>query len=249
MHSAIYPSLKNRNILISGGASGIGEALVRAFSAQGAKVAFIDIDQMRGEQLAEETQQFFYFCDLTQISELKKTITEIQKNIGDIDVLINNAASDQRRTSLEIDENFWDQMMAVNLKHYFFAAQQVLPGMIKKQRGSIINFSSNCFLLAQSGDYPAYMTAKAAITGLTRALAAEFGQYNIRVNTLLPGWVMTEKQITQWLTPEAETELLKTQAIKHKIQPEAIANFALFLASDDSYMCSKQHFVVDGGRA
>lgn len=252
---ANYPSLKNRTVLITGGASGIGAAMVSQFCAQGSHVAFLDKDTNSAQQLITELRssaQFiphFIACDLQDITALNHAIAQAIMQLGDIAVLINNAANDTRCKTLDITESKWRDSMAQNLDHQFFAAQAVLPGMIKNRSGSIINLSSNCFLLGQVEDYPSYMTAKAAVIGLTRALAREFGHYNIRVNSISPGWVMTQRQIEKWLTPQAEEELLKTQSLKEKIYPDDIARAALFLAADDSRMCTKMNLVIDAGRA
>lgn len=251
---ATYPSLRDRVVLITGGATGIGAALVEHFCAQQSHVAFLDIDENSAINLISNIQQKynltprFKLCDIRDINALRKAIQDITRELGNIRVLINNAANDQRHKTLEVNEQQWQDIMALNLNHHFFAAQAVIPGMIKAGGGSIINMSSNCFILAQAEDYPGYMTAKSAIIGLTRALAKEFGSYNIRINSLLPGWVMTERQISKWLNPEAEQELIKTQSLKEKIYPDDIARFALFLAADDSKMCTKQTFIIDGGR-
>lgn len=250
MSFANYPSLQNRTVLITGGAGGIGAAMVTHFCAQGSRVAFVDIDSAAAQQLINDIKHpapLFVHCDLRDITALKNAIAHLEKEIGDIEVLVNNAASDERCKTLELTEAGWQQSMALNLNHQFFAAQAVLPSMIKRRAGSIINLSSNCFLLAQGEDYPAYMTAKAAIVGLTRALAKEFGHYRIRVNSVSPGWVMTPRQIEKWLTPQAETDLLKTQSLKEKLKPDDIARVVLFLAADDSRMCTKMNVVVDAG--
>ncbi|BFM48060.1 SDR family oxidoreductase [Marinomonas sp. THO17] len=247
-----YPSLAGRHALVSGGASGIGEALVRALAAQGCKVSFFDIDQNAGAALASELQQqghqaHFDLVDLTQIDLLKTTIEKRIEAWGAVRILVNNAANDHRHSLQELTSEQFDQCMAVNLKHHFFAAQVVAPGMAASGGGSIINMSSNSWMLGLSG-YPGYVTAKAGISGLTKGLARELGADKIRVNTVLPGWVMTEKQKRLWLTPEAEAELMTQQALKEKIEPEDVADLVLFLGADDSRMISGQSLVVDGGR-
>ncbi|WP_394179476.1 SDR family NAD(P)-dependent oxidoreductase [Marinomonas posidonica] len=247
-----YPSLAGRHALVSGGASGIGEALVRALAAQGCKVSFFDIDQSAGDALASELQQqghqaHFDLVDLTQIDRLKTTIAARMDAWGAVRILVNNAANDHRHSLQELTSEQFDQCMAVNLKHHFFAAQVVAPGMAAAGGGSIINMSSNSWMLGLSG-YPGYVTAKAGISGLTKGLARELGADKIRVNTVLPGWVMTEKQKRLWLTPEAEAELMTQQALKEKIEPEDVADLVLFLSADDSRMISGQSLVVDGGR-
>lgn len=247
-----YPSLAGRHALVSGGASGIGEALVRALAAQGCKVSFFDIDQKAGDALANELQQqghqaHFDLVDLTQIELLKTTIAARIDAWGAVRILVNNAANDHRHSLQELTSEQFDQCMAVNLKHHFFAAQAVAPGMAAAGGGSIINMSSNSWMLGLAG-YPGYVTAKAGISGLTKGLARELGADKIRVNTVLPGWVMTEKQKRLWLTPEAEAELMTQQALKEKIEPEDVADLVLFLGADDSRMISGQSLVVDGGR-
>lgn len=251
---ANYPSLKNRHVFITGGANGIGAAMVQQFCVQGSCVTFVDIDRDKAQQLVTSIQQqklpipLFLHCDLCDISALKKAVQAAEQVSGNIQVLVNNAASDERHQTLTLTEERWRQIFQINLDHQFFAAQAVIPGMIRSGGGAIINFSSNCFILGQSDDYIGYNTAKSAIIGLTRSLGREFGQYHIRVNALLPGWVMTDKQVNKWLTPEAERELIKGQALKEKLHPDDIARVALFLASDDSRMCSQQTFIVDAGR-
>ena len=248
---AHYPSLNNRLVLITGGASGIGASLVEHFHAQGSRVVFLDKDVEKANNLVEKLSHSasppdFFYCDLSNISQLKTVISEIIARMGNIAVLINNAGNDQRHETLELDEKQWRDIQAINLDQQFFAAQSVIPGMINNGGGAIINMSSVCFLRA-TAHYIGYSTAKAAIIGLTHSLAKEFGIYNIRVNSLLPGWVMTPKQIERWLTPEAEAEWLQGQSLKQKIMPEDIARAALFLAADDSRMISKLNMIVDGG--
>ncbi|MBD5771990.1 SDR family NAD(P)-dependent oxidoreductase [Marinomonas colpomeniae] len=251
-NNSIYPSLVGRHALVSGGASGIGEALVRALAQQGCLVSFFDIDQVAGNALMEALnkqgyQVHFDLIDLTQIETLKDTIHSRISEWGAIRILVNNAANDQRHTLQEMTSEQFDLCMSVNLKHHFFAAQAIAPTMAEAGGGSIINMSSNSWMLGLAG-YPGYVTAKAGISGLTKGLARELGPQKIRVNTVLPGWVMTEKQKRLWLTPEAEAELMVQQALKEKIQPEDVADLVLFLGSDDSRMISGQSLVIDGGR-
>lgn len=249
---AHYPSLKNRLVLITGGASGIGAALVEHFHAQGSRVVFLDKDRENANRLvsklshADSPAPRFFYCDLSDISQLKTVITEVIASMGNIAVLINNAGNDERHETLQLDEKQWRDIQAINLDQQFFAAQSVLPGMIKNGGGAIINMSSVCFLSA-TDHYIGYSAAKAAIIGLTHSLAKEFGAYNIRVNSILPGWVMTTKQVERWLTPEAEVELLNAQSLKQKLMPEDIARAALFLAADDSRMITKLNMIIDGG--
>lgn len=251
---AHYPSLKNRVVIVTGGANGIGSAMVRHFYAQGSRVIFLDMDKQHADILISElvdpelTPPVFFYCDLTNIPQLKKVLAEIITTFGSIAVLVNNAGNDERHDTLTLREEQWRAIQAINLDQQFFAAQAVIPSMINNGGGVIINLSSNCFLCATDRYYIGYSTAKAAIIGLTHSLAKEFGADNIRVNSLLPGWVMTARQIERWLTPEAETELLKSQALKQKLQPEDIARAALFLAADDSCMITNLNMLIDAGR-
>jgi NAD(P)-dependent dehydrogenase (short-subunit alcohol dehydrogenase family) len=253
-HFAVYPSLNNKSVLITGGAQGIGAGMVSHFCAQGSRVVFLDVDETSALALIEEIKQrqhvapTFIHCDLRDVAALKAAVHQAIQQLGGIGVLVNNAGSDERHRTLELTESQWRNILATNLDQQFFTAQAVIPAMIKMGGGSIINLGSNCFILAQNDDYIGYMTAKAAIIGLTRGLAKEFGPQRIRVNSILPGWVMTKRQVEKWLTKQAEEELLKTQALKEKLIPDDIARMALFLAADDSRMCSKQMFVVDAGR-
>ena len=249
---ASYPSLNGRHVLVTGGASGIGEALVSALALQGCAVSFFDIDIAAGEKLEARLNQLgfkthFEQVDLTDIESLKHVIDARLNDWGAIRVLVNNAANDHRHTLAELTSDEFDQCMAVNLKHHFFAAQTIAPFMAQAGGGSIINMSSNSWMLGLSG-YPGYVTAKAGISGLSKALARELGPSKIRVNTVLPGWVMTEKQKALWLTPEAEAELMQQQALQEKIEPEDVADLVLFLSADDSRMITGQNLVVDGGR-
>lgn len=248
---ARYPSLTDRTVLVTGGATGIGETLVREFAAQGAKVGFLDIAREPGEALARELAgsrhaPLFVECDLTDIAALERAIDAVRERFGPITVLLNNAANDQRHRIEDTTPAFWDQAVAVNLKHQFFAARSVAADMKQAGGGSIINFGSVSWKLKQGG-MPAYTTSKAAVQGLTRSLARDFGPFAIRVNTLVPGWVMTDKQIRLWLTEEGKAEIARGQCINRQLTPQHIAHMALFLAADDSAMCTAQDFVVDGG--
>lgn len=250
---ASYPSLAGRPVIISGGASGIGEALVRNFAGQGAKVGFVDIAAQAGEKLAAELTAGgqtvrFARCDVTDVDAYKAAIDGFAAVHGDALVLINNAAHDQRHDWNEVTSAYWDERVAVNLKHAFFAIQAVAPGMMRAGKGSIINFGSISWMI-MSPRIPVYETAKAATHGLTRAMARELGKSGIRVNTLAPGWVMTERQLTHWLTPEAERLIDEAQALAGRVYPDDCARMALFLAADDSAMISAQQFLVDGGWA
>lgn len=246
-----YPSLKDRVVLISGGASGIGEAIVRAFTAQGATVGFLDIaddaaGKLKGE-LGSNARVHYERCDVTNIAALKRAIDNVRDALGPITVLINNAAHDQRHTIDDITPEFWDERIAVNLKHQFFAAQAVYPDMKAAGNGSIVNLGSSAWMVGDK-ELLVYSTAKAGVIGLTRSLARDLGIYNIRVNAVVPGWIMTQRQLDLWLTPEAEKDLMQRQCIKRKLYPEDVARLVLFLASDDSSGCTNQSYVIDGGR-
>ncbi|MEH6663249.1 MAG: SDR family oxidoreductase [Brevundimonas sp.] len=246
--AAIYPDLKGRTVIVTGGAGGIGEAMTRAFAAQGARVGVLDIDTARGERLAAELAGAVAFlpCDLTDIPALKAAVAAVRERLGPITVLINNAAHDERHDALEVDEAYWDGRMAVNLKHQFFAAQAVLPDMINAGGGSIVNLGSTSWMIGQGG-MAAYTAAKSAVLGLTRSLARDFGPHGVRVNAVAPGWIMTERQLSLWVTPESEHELMERQCLKRRLVPDDIARFVLFMASDESGACTNQHYVVDGG--
>lgn len=250
MAGAIYPDLASKVVLVTGGGSGIGEAIVRRFVAQGSRTAFIDINRELSEALARDLSGQgivqFEHADLTDTAALKAAIGRIRAALGPIDVLVNNAAHDERHATLEITPEYWDDRIAVNLKHQFFAAQAVLPDMMAKKSGSIINFGSTSWMIGQGG-MAAYTSSKSAVLGLTRSLARDFGSYNIRVNAIAPGWIMTQRQIDLWLTPESEKELLNRQCLKRRLTPDDIARPTLFFASDESGACTNQQYVVDGG--
>jgi len=249
---AVYPSLKQRSVFITGGGSGIGESLVGHFCAQGSRVAFVDIAEAPSRRLVEriaakgDPRPHFIACDLRDIASLRMAIAEASERNGAIRVLCNNAGNDDRHRSEDVTPEYWDDRMAVNVRHQFFAAQAVRPQMKAAGGGSIINFGSITWLVGD-GDCPAYVTGKAAITGMTRALARELGPERIRVNCMLPGWVMTERQVRLWLTPEGERQIAERQCLPDRLYPPDIARMALFLAADDSRMCSSQQFIVDGG--
>ncbi len=247
---ARYPSLEGRAVLITGGASGIGESIVEAFAAQGARVAFLDIDAAAGAALAERLvggdnpAPRFHACDLRDIPALQAAIAEL----GPFTVLVNNAAHDERHTIADVTPDYWDDRIAVNLRHQFFAAQAVVPGMRQAGGGSIINIGSTSWHLSEGG-MPGYVTAKAGVEGMTRGLARDLGPDRIRVNCVLPGWIMTERQITRWLTPEGEAKLMVDQCLKEKLGPMEVAKMVLWLAAEDSRLCTAQNWIVDGGRA
>jgi NAD(P)-dependent dehydrogenase (short-subunit alcohol dehydrogenase family) len=249
---ATYPSLRGRVVVVTGGASGIGAAMVETFVANGARVAFLDFQKEAGEELAtrlsrtETATPLFKPCDLTDITALKAAVAKIIEDLGPVEVLINNAGNDTRHTLEEVTPEFWDRTIAQNLKHQFFMAQAVIPGMRAARRGSIINMSSIAWVIP-STNVPVYVTAKAGIVGMTRTLAHELGKDNIRVNAILPGAILTARQRRLWLTPEYEAEILARQAIKRLILPEEVARLALFLAADDSAAITNQSHVIDGG--
>jgi NAD(P)-dependent dehydrogenase (short-subunit alcohol dehydrogenase family) len=251
-NAAVYPSLRDRVVVVTGGASGIGESIVEGFARQGAHVAFLDIQEEAGGMLVERlagagyVQPRFFACDLTDIPALQSTIAAIGGEFGAIDVLVNNAANDTRHAFAEVTPEAWDRNIAVNLKHQFFASQAAALWMQKARRGSIINMSSISWVIPATG-LPVYVTAKAAIVGMTRTLAHELGADNVRVNCVMPGAILTERQKRLWFTPEYEAEILQGQALQRLLQPEEVARLILFLASDDSSGITNQNYVVDGG--
>ncbi|WP_158743959.1 SDR family NAD(P)-dependent oxidoreductase [Acidisphaera sp. L21] len=252
MSFASYPSLNNRAVLITGGATGIGAALVEHFAAQGARVGFIDLAEAEGISLADRLataghpRPAFRHADLCDIAALRAAIASIAAETGDPTVLVNNAAHDERHAIADVTPEYWDGRLAVNLRHQFFAVQAVVPGMRAGGGGSIINMGSLSWRVGQGG-MPAYTASKAAVEGMSRGLARDLGPDKIRVNTLVPGWIMTERQRALWLTPEAEARLMQDQALKERLYPADIARMALWLAADDSRMCTGQAWVVDGG--
>lgn len=248
MTTARYPSLCGRTVLITGGASGIGEALVRAFVAQGAKVGFIDLDAETGAHLAGElgASAAFERADLRDIEALQRAITALRERLGPITILVNNAARDDRHTIDAVTPAYWRERFATNLDHQFFAAQAVWKDMQAAGGGAIICMGSTSYMVSHD-DFVAYKTAKSATIGLVRSLARELGGHNIRVNCLIPGWIMTKRQIDLWLTPEGEAALMAQQCLKRKLVPEDITRAALFLASDEAGGMTAQTMTVDGG--
>jgi NAD(P)-dependent dehydrogenase (short-subunit alcohol dehydrogenase family) len=247
---ATFPDLRGKSVFITGGGSGIGAALTEAFLRQGAKVAFCQRSDATpfcdAMEKATGNRPLFLPCDIAVTDQLQLTLSTAAKVHGPITVLVNNAANDKRHATLATDETFWDWSMAVNLRSYFFACQSVLPGMKAAGAGSIINFSSISFMMADKG-YAAYITANAGIVGLTRTLAREFGPDRIRVNAVAPGWVLTDRQKELWVTPEALTSHLARQCLPDPIQPEDLAGTVLFLASGASRMMTSQTLILDGG--
>ncbi len=243
---AIYPSLTGASVLISGGASGIGREMVEAFAAQKARVSFIDRDAEGGARAAAETGATFLEVDLSDIDALRSAVAaEITAN-GPFDVLVNNAARDDRHDWREVTPEYWDERMQINLRHMFFAIQSVAPGMIEKGGGSIINIGSNSWWEA-GGGFPAYATAKSAVHGLTRTMARDLGEHRIRVNTVVPGWIMTERQKTLWATPEGLEAHRNRQCLPDLIDPVYVVRMVLFLASDDAAMCTASNYMVEAG--
>jgi NAD(P)-dependent dehydrogenase (short-subunit alcohol dehydrogenase family) len=249
---AKYGSLRDKRVFITGGGSGIGEGLVSAFAEQGAKVAFVDIATEPSLALCERLaaaghhKPLFRHCDIRDIPTLQAAMRELAQHIGEFDVLVNNAANDERHKIEDVTPEYWDDRIAINQRPMFFTCQAVIAGMKKRGGGSIINLGSISWHMA-SGGYPVYTTAKAAVSGLTRGLARDLGPYNIRVNTVTPGWVMTERQIKLWLDEEGERLIDRSQCLPGRVLPWHIARMVLFLASDDSAMCTAQEFIVDGG--
>jgi NAD(P)-dependent dehydrogenase (short-subunit alcohol dehydrogenase family) len=250
---AVYPSLRDRVVFITGGATGIGAQEVTEFARQGARVAFVDINDEAATALVETLRgegvpaPFYRHCDLKDIASLQSVIAAVGQTLGPITVLVNNAANDQRHAWQDVTVEYWDERQQTNLRHQFFAIQAVAPMMKAAGGGSIINFGSISWH-TNSGGMPAYTTAKAGVEGLTKGMARDLGPDGIRVNTVIPGWIMTRRQIELWLTPEAETLLMQLQCLKTKVMPEDVARLVLWLAADDSRMCTSQLWVVDGGR-
>jgi D-xylose 1-dehydrogenase len=249
--AATYSDLAGKTVLVTGGGSGIGAAIVRRFAQQKSKVAFIDIAREASESLAAELAERdshvrFEHADLTDIAALRAAVARVRDAYGPIQILINNAAHDERHPTPEVTPEYWDQRIAVNLRHQFFAAQAVLPDMQAAKDGVIINFGSVSWMVGQGG-MAAYTAAKSAVLGLTRSLARDYGPFNIRVNAIAPGWIMTQRQMDLWLNPESERELMERQCLKRKLQPDEIARFTVFMASEEASACTNQHYVVDGG--
>lgn len=244
---ATYPSLKDKVVYVSGGASGIGAEIVRAFAAQGARVGFLDLDQKTSANLAAALPGVAYeICDLRDIGALRSALGALQARLGPATVLVNNAARDDRHDWREVTPDYWDERQATNLRHQFFAIQSVAPGMISAGGGSIINMGSNSWFEA-GGGFPAYATAKAAIHGLTRTMARDLGKHRIRVNAVVPGWIMTDRQKELWATPEALEAHVRRQCLPDLIDPVYVARMVLFLASDDAAMCTASSYMVEAG--
>ena len=249
---AVYPSLRERVVLVTGGGSGIGESIVEHFCAQSARVAFVDIAEEASLALVARIaakghkKPLFIPCDLRDIEALRAAVALVGSELGPIRALVNNAARDDRHRTEDVTVEYWDEHLAVNLRHQFFASQAAIPQMKAAKGGSIVNFGSISWMIGV-GNYAGYTASKAAVHGLTRSLARDFGPDNIRVNTVVPGWVMTERQIRLWLDEAGERKIRENQCLKRKLYPPDIARMVLFLAADDSENCTAQNFIVDAG--
>jgi len=251
---ATYPSLVDRHVFITGGADGIGAGLVEQFARQGSRVSFADINGTKAEALVAACtdigvahQPTFYPVDLVDIGALQAAVATALESNGTIDVLVNNAANDDRHSWEDMTVDYWNDRLNTNLRHYFFALQAVAPAMIEAGRGSIVNIGSSSYMM-QEDFFPGYAIAKSGVEGITRTMARTFGPHNVRVNTVLPGWVATERQLEKWWSPEGEAGTLNDQALKRRIYPPEFAQMVLFLAADDGAACTAQEFLVDGGR-
>ena len=245
---AVYPSLSQKTVFITGGALGIGAELVVAFANQGCKVGFIDLNFNASKKLADSLGENVQFeiCDLCNISEMKKSLNKLKNIIGPSNVLVNNAANDDRHDWRNVTEDYWNERFSTNIRHQFFAIQHVAPDMIEKGGGSIINIGSNSWW-ETGGGFPAYATAKSAVHGLTRTMARDLGKHRIRVNTVVPGWIMTERQKRLWVTQEGLEYQYKRQCLPDLIDPIYVARMVLFLASDDALMCTANNYMVEAG--
>lgn len=241
-----YRSLENRPVVITGGASGIGEEMVRAFVTQGARVSFLDLNVERGDALAKTVGAAFHACDVTDVARLREVLGRIEAENGAIDVLVNNAGKDDRHAMGDVEPDYWRRALALNLDHQFFATQAVSKGMAERGRGSIIMLGSISWMRGRPG-MVGYTTAKAAINGMTKTLARELGSSGIRVNCIVPGAILTERQEKLWLTPELNQQFLDLQALKFRLNASHVAKLALFVASDESAGCTGSNFIVDAG--
>jgi D-xylose 1-dehydrogenase len=247
-----YDGLAGKTVFITGGGSGIGAAFTRGFAEQGARVGFVDIAEEASRALAGQIRDetgaapVFIRCDLRDVSALQAAIEKVRAELGDIGVLVNNAGNDERHTLEQVTPAYWDDRIAVNMRHMFFAAQAVLPQMKRLGAGAIVNLGSITWRLKQA-DVAVYAISKASVVGLTRVLAREFGPFGIRVNSISPGAIWTERQIKLWYTPEVEKEIMNGQCLKTRLMPSDIANMAMFLASDAAEKCTAQEFIVDAG--
>jgi NAD(P)-dependent dehydrogenase (short-subunit alcohol dehydrogenase family) len=251
-HYANYPSLRDKGVFVTGGGSGIGAGVVEHFGAQQSVVTFVDIDDVASAALCARIRETgarpprFVHCDLRDVAALQSIVMRVGAEAGPITVLVNNAANDDRHETMDVTLDYWNDRIAVNLRHQFFAAQAVYPQMKEAGGGSIVNFGSISWMNSEGG-YNAYTTSKAAVHGMTRGLARDWGVDRIRVNTVVPGWVMTQRQIDLWLDAAGERQLYENQCLKDKLYPPDIARMVLWLAADDSRMCTAQNFIVDAG--
>lgn len=250
--TSLFPSLQGRSVFVTGGGSGIGASIVSAFAEQGARVAFVDVAEQASEQLAQQLaaaglpRPWWRVCDVRDIGALRGCMADAAAELGDFSVLVNNVASDDRHTLESVTPDYYDERMAINERPAFFAIQAAVPGMRKLGGGSVINLGSTGWQGKGEG-YPCYAIAKSSVNGLTRGLARTLGRDRIRINTVSPGWVMTERQIKLWLDAKGEEELARNQCLPDKLRPHDIARMVLFLASDDAAMCTAQEFKVDAG--
>ena len=249
---ATYPSLRGPVAFVSGGATGLGAEFVAQLAAQGVRVGFVDVQDEAGSALAERLveaghpEPLYLHCDVRDVAALHEAIAVTGERLGPVTVLVNNAANDQRQSVETLSVAEWDEFMEVNLRHHFFATQAVVPMMRAAGRGSVVNMGSISAHIDLM-DLPVYITAKAGIEGLTRTLARELGPHGIRVNCVLPGWVMTERQLSQWVTPEAEASIARNQCLPQRLYPADVARLVLWLAAEDSRSCTAQRWIVDGG--
>ena len=250
--TSIYKSLENKVVIITGGSQGIGKSMVSEFVKQKSKVYFLDIDKEGALKLIDELEKqnlkkpFFYECNITNFKELTSVIEKIGEENGVIDVLINNAANDQRHKIQDVDEKLWKDRIDINLSHSFFAIKSSIPFLKKSKSASVINFSSINWVIG-SKDTIVYQAAKSAVFGLTKGFARELGEYRIRVNAIVPGWIITERQLELWLTPELDKWRSEQQSLPDKVYPDDVAKLALFLGSNDSKMITAQFHKIDGG--
>lgn len=251
---AHYPSLVERTVFVTGGADGIGSAIVEQFAKQGSRVAFVDKNVAYAQATIQRCVEakvahvpLFYEVDLLDIEALRAACAAAIKDLGSVTVLVNNAANDDRHDWQEMTPEYFDNRINTNLRHYFFAIQSLAPQMIVAKHGSVINIGSSSYMM-QEDFFPGYAIAKSAVEGITRTMARTFGPHGVRVNTVLPGWVPTERQLTKWWSPEGEVGTMRDQAIKRRIMPDEFAQMVLFLAADDGAACTAQEFLVDGGR-
>ena len=250
--TSIYKNLENKIVIITGGSQGIGKSMVSEFVKQKSKVYFLDIDKEGALKLIDELEKqnfkkpFYYECNITNFKELTSVIEKIGKENGVIDVLINNAANDQRHKIQDVDEKLWKDRIDINLSHSFFAIKSSIPYLKKSESASVINFSSINWVIG-SKDTIVYQAAKSAVFGLTKGFARELGEYRIRVNAIVPGWIITERQLELWLTPELDKWRSEQQSLPDKVYPEDVAKLALFLGSNDSKMITAQFHKIDGG--